>query len=214
LAIWHDIVPEHAEEVLNWYDREHHFERLAVAGFRSVRRFHAGEGSPQLFIRYETDDVGVLSSSTYLDRLNNPTPWTVRSQPQVRNNSRTVCVRRLRAGQAEGGFAATMRIVAQDTEPLEPQIAAVAGALMERNGIIGLEYWEADPERSTIATKEKQLRGEGDHYVSAVFVVHATDRSSAEQGLKQLLGALPQELSESAQTGIYQLAFSANNATS
>ncbi|ODT55071.1 MAG: hypothetical protein ABS59_04395 [Methylobacterium sp. SCN 67-24] len=111
LAIWHDIVPEHQTDVLFWYDREHHFERLAVPGFRSVRRYQAEPGtSPQLFIRYETESIATLSAPAYLERLNQPTPWTLRCQPQFRGNSRTVCERIESHGGAEGGCAVTIRL--------------------------------------------------------------------------------------------------------
>jgi hypothetical protein len=212
LAIWHDVEPQFATDVLAWYDAEHHFERLGVPGFLSVRRYHAVEARPELFIRYETQNVGVLSSDDYLSRLNNPTPWTLRSQPQFRNNSRTVCVRKTRIGRAEGGFAVTIRLQAGRAEHSSVNWwDALADSLLSHPGIVGAEHWEADRERSTIATREKQLRGGEDAYVGHVIVVHATNRVAAEQALAATLAALPTSLSDSAQAGIYALAFSAQN---
>jgi hypothetical protein len=215
LAIWHDIVPEHASDVLSWYNAEHHFERLGVPGFISIRRYQAVQGNPEFFIRYETKNVGVLSSEPYLVRLNNPTPWTLQSQPQFRNNSRTVCVRKSRIGEAEGGFAVTVRIEARDEESLSASWDwdAAADTLMSRLGIVSIELWEADRERSTIATKEKQLRGGEDRYVDSVVVVHATDQAAADQAATILLAALPTDISSTAQVGIYRLSFLAQNST-
>jgi hypothetical protein len=213
LAIWHDIVPEHAADVFAWYNREHHFERLDVPGFLNVRRYRAVQGSPELFIRYETKDVGVLSSEIYLARLNNPTPWTLQSQPQFRNNSRTVCLRKSSIGYAEGGFVVTIRIEASagDGDPAAWDWAAVAEVLVNKPGIVGAELWEADRERSTIATKEKQLRGGEDHYVASVVVVHATDHASAEQALRSLQANLPDPVRAATQSAIYSLTFFAQN---
>jgi hypothetical protein len=211
LAIWHDIAPEHFSDVLAWYDREHHFERLAVPGFRNVRRYHAVEGKPAIFIRYETRDVGVLSSSDYLARLNNPTAWTLRCQPRLINNSRTVCFRKGSLGRAEGGVVAVVRLEA--AEAPFPEIQAMSQAMEEvlaQEGVVGLELWKADHARSVLPTREKQLRGVGDSYVSAVLVAHATGRIQAEdalQGMRGLVGSTKAGL----QLGLYQLAFAAHS---
>ena len=105
LAIWHDIDTGQSDAVLDWYNNEHHFERLSVPGFRMVHRYSAVEGAPHLFINYETDDVSVLSSPAYLERLNAPTPWTLTSQPHFRNNSRTVCHRSFAWGRPRAGMS-------------------------------------------------------------------------------------------------------------
>lgn len=207
LAIWHDIVPEHTVEVLNWYDNEHHFERLAVPGFRNVRRYHAMAGfSPQLFIRYETETVGVLSSPAYLERLNQPTPWTLKCQPQFRNNSRTVCERIEAQGRAEGGVVLTVRL--NGSKPLdrwkEAAIKAAATA-----GVLSWEYWVADIQRSTIPTREKQLRGEADIYAGAVLVFHARGLEEGRSCLTALDSVLGDGTSDLRQLGLYRLAFSA-----
>lgn len=213
LAIWHDVIPDYTSKVLAWYNAEHHFERLAVPGFISVRRYHAVQGSPALFIRYETRNVGVLSSEEYLARLNNPTPWTLQSQPHFLNNSRTVCVRKSRVGQAEGGYAVTMRIDAQGNETASNDWSwkTVSDVLMNKDSVVGVELWEADRERSTIATREKQLRGGEDRYVGSVIVVHASDRDGAGEALNTLLSVLPADILKNAQSGSYALAFLAQN---
>lgn len=73
--------PPHMEEEFNaWYDDEHMAERLAIPGFRSARRWVAdlppGEG--KYLATYELDSAAVLASPAYLERLNNPTPWSKR----------------------------------------------------------------------------------------------------------------------------------------
>ncbi|ETA53253.1 hypothetical protein [Ponticoccus alexandrii] len=210
LAIWHDIEPDQTDAVLDWYNKEHHFERLAVPGFRMVRRYTAVEGAPELFIHYETDGASVLSSPAYLERLNAPTPWTLQSQPHFRKNSRTVCHRSLAWGSAEGGFVGVLRILAGDTpqpESLDEQ--AVQGALADAPGVVGGEIWRSDRERSSIETREKQIRKGQDTYVDAVVVVHATDARAAGNAVERLRGALPSDLTARALTGIWQLSFRA-----
>jgi hypothetical protein len=216
LAIWHDITPEHEADTLGWYDRQHHFERIDIPGFVNVRRFEAIEGGPRLFIRYETRDVDVLSSEAYIERVNNPTPWTLRSQPLVRNYSRTVCVRQGRVGRAEGGFVVTIRLEAQGAlnVPDAWDWRGLAERLVQDPGIVEVEFWGADTARSTIASKEKQLRGEEDRYVGAVLVIHASARDAAAKAGRDTLDDLPPEAARSAQLGLYGLVFFADNATS
>jgi hypothetical protein len=63
------------EEFNAWYDEEHLPERLAIPGFRSARRWVAGR---TYLATYELDSAEVLSSSPYLSRYRNQTPWSRR----------------------------------------------------------------------------------------------------------------------------------------
>lgn len=232
LAIWHDIQPEHVADVLAWYDREHHFERLGIPGFLNVRRYHAITASPLLFIRYETTSPQVLASPAYLERLNAPTAWTRLSQPAFRNNSRTVCVRAARAGQAEGGAVVTVRLAgASAAEPVPPDLWTdlVAHLLLASGGaagraplptgaprgiagVVGLELWRACHPASSIPTAEKALRGCDDVHVAAALVVHATDAAAADAALDVLKSRLT-DVPAKACMGTYALAFSADNSS-
>jgi hypothetical protein len=216
LAIWHDIMSEHETDTLEWYDRQHHFERIDIHGFIGVRRYDVIEGAPRLFIRYETRDVDVLSSEAYVERVNNPTPWTLRSQPRMRNYSRTVCVRRGRVGRAEGGFVVTIRLQAEGAVNITASWdwRRAAAGLAQAPGILGVEFWEADSARSTIVSKEKQLRGEEDRYVGAVLVIHASGREAAAKAGRDALAGMPPEVARSAEAGLYGLVYIAENATS
>lgn len=205
LAIWHDVQAERLPETLDWYDREHHLERLAVPGFRNVRRYHAVEADRFLFIRYETDTPAILTSPAYLERLNNPTAWTQRSQPGFLGNVRSVCTRDAWAGWAEGGFAVTARILARDGAPAVAEWPALSAALLATRGILGVELWRADRESSTVRTDEKRLRGQEDGYVDQVIVVHASTRDAAVLS-RALLAGWPGSQAHAVQLGTYQLA--------
>lgn len=73
--------PELEAEFNAWYDTEHITERLSISGFLSARRWVAdlkpGEG--KYLATYELVTPGVLQTTEYLERLNNPTPWSKRS---------------------------------------------------------------------------------------------------------------------------------------
>ncbi|HEX6144276.1 MAG TPA: hypothetical protein VFZ01_16275 [Geminicoccaceae bacterium] len=209
LAIWHDVAAGQEPETLAWYDRQHHPERVAVPGFLSARRYAALRGGPRIFIRYETRDPGVLASPAYLERLNQPTEWSLRCQPNIINNSRTVCRVAARSGRAEGGFVATFRF----DPPAGADPAEVVGwtpLLQEcegRRGTLALELWVADRERSALDSREKELRGIADHVTGAALIAHG----SAPEPLVDLLEPWRQRLAgatgAAVAAGLYGLAY-------
>ncbi len=209
LAIWHDFVPESGPEILDWYDREHHAERLAIPGFLSVRRYRAVEAATALFIRYETLSPAVLESPAYLARVNAPTPWTLRSQPDFRNNSRTVCVRHGSAPVVQGGFALTCRL--RSSSPLDastlPGWSEWRARIEAERFVLGVEHWVGDPSRSSLPSREKEIRQVRDEHVGGVIVVHASDVAP----LKALMAASdwPHQGGTETTKGIYGLSFEA-----
>jgi hypothetical protein len=212
LAIWHDVGPEDWEETLAWYDREHHAERVEVPGFLSARRYMAVDAEPRLFIRYETVDSAVLSSKVYLARVNNPTPWSRERQPTIINNTRTVCQVAARAGRAEGGYALTLRLAPRQGDRRAAKSVGWqkrSTSLLARCGIVGVELWTADRERTTLPSHEKELRAVPDNVADTVLVLHGTDEAPLREALRAELN--PESLSEhwrDGSSGLYRLAFS------
>ncbi len=112
LLVWTDVEPSAEEDFNAWYDEEHLPERVGVPGFIGGWRYHGEGASPRYFAVYGTKSVDVLSGPEYLERLNNPTPWTQRVMPTFRNTVRAVC--RLVGEQggadgADGGAVLTLR---------------------------------------------------------------------------------------------------------
>jgi len=177
LAIWHDMVADHEQAVNNWYNHEHHSERLGIPGFHSARRHRALAGEPGYFVFYETDDPSVLESRAYLDRVDNPSPLTRLMMPHYRHTSRLVCERAQRFGDGHGGFVQTMRCVGEDfAGPAAAQgLAARAEAALAEPGIVSVEIWNLDPLRTGVPTKEKKIRGEPDQMADGVIMVSGND---------------------------------------
>lgn len=76
MVAWYDIAPEATSEHDDWHSHEHMPERLGIPGFLRGRRWVAPSGSPQYFVMYEVENFETLTSKPYLERLNNPTPWS------------------------------------------------------------------------------------------------------------------------------------------
>ena len=85
--------PDMEVEFNAWYDDEHLAERLAIPGFRSASRWVADvpPGSGKYLATYELDSPAVLSSPAYLQRFENPTPWSKRCLGKAVVFKRWVC---------------------------------------------------------------------------------------------------------------------------
>ena len=90
MAFWADIDSDYEARFLEWHNCEHMPERVSVPGFREGRRYRELGGRPRYLMMYFTEDAGVLGSDGYMERLNQPTPWTRESLGHFRNPSRSV----------------------------------------------------------------------------------------------------------------------------
>jgi hypothetical protein len=86
-----DVVPEAIPEHDEWHTHEHLPERLSIPGFVRGTRWVALSGHPRYFVMYEVEQLGTLGSPAYLERLNNPTPWTSKMMPNYRGMTRGLC---------------------------------------------------------------------------------------------------------------------------
>src|SRR5262245_21644290 len=97
IAMWWDVLPEMRPEWEDWHTREHMPERLAIPGFLRGTRWVSGDS---YFVLYEVDHLATLTGGAYLERLNNPTPWSRKMMPHHRNMVRSLCD--VRAGWGGG----------------------------------------------------------------------------------------------------------------
>jgi hypothetical protein len=82
-----DAIPEHDD----WHTHEHLPERLSIPGFVRGTRWVAWHGQPRYFVMYEVEELATLTSAAYLDRLNNPSPWTSKVMNYYRGMTRGFC---------------------------------------------------------------------------------------------------------------------------
>jgi hypothetical protein len=82
-----DAIPEHDD----WHTHEHLPERLSIPGFLRGTRWVALQGQPRYFVLYEVEQLATLTSGAYLERLNNPSPWTSKMMPHYRGMTRGFC---------------------------------------------------------------------------------------------------------------------------
>lgn len=178
LAIWNDCVAGREAEFEEWFQGEHLQERLAVPGFLFGRRHQAISGSCGYFNFYIVETPAVLTSKSYLERLNNPTPMTRKVMSEIFiNMNRTVCHRTLRRGAFRGAYAVTVRF---NDVPDIGGLTRLSDFLVRDPGIAACEVWTAvDPAGQPVSMEEK-LRG-GDKKIKACLMVDTLRQREAEK---------------------------------
>jgi hypothetical protein len=215
LAIWHDVEAgeEETADLFEWYNRQHHVERVDIPGFARARRYEAVAGGPRIFSRYDTTRPEVLASDAYRKRVDNPTDWTRRNMPRYRNMSRTVCGLAARFGRGEGGKLASIRFdpMPGARDGLVAWIAEeVFPALHPMSGIVGGQLLVADTEATTFQTEEKRLRGRADDHSAMIVLVTGTTVPAVEAASAVLTapdGLRAHGASDPLRDGVYELVF-------
>ena len=160
VTIWHNVPPEVRADYFEWHNREHMPERVGIPGFLRGRRYAALNGDPEFCTLYETESLTVLTGADYMQRLNNPTPWTRRVASQLRGNVRSLCRVALSLGPGQGGLMMSWRY---DVAPgqdaahralIEERLRLV----MERPQIVGAHLCLGDRAASAVQSEEKKSR--------------------------------------------------------
>ncbi len=173
LAIWFRVEPGDVPELDAWYPRQHLPERLSVPGFLRGRRYVGVAARQTFFTLYEVEDVPVLSSAAYLERLNHPTDWTRRVLPTFRVMVRNA-FRRLGAGAEDfvERHLLTVQIKPDSgrgpyvREWLEREAVPALGAL---SGVACAGSYLSDTAGTSVVTEERRIVG-GDVVAAEPFL--------------------------------------------
>jgi hypothetical protein len=188
VAMWCDVAFEVREEFDHWHAHEHMPERLGIPGFLRGSRWVAEQGSGY-FILYEVQSEAVLTSAAYLERLNNPTPWSRRMMPHHRNMVRGLCRIEASYGSGLGQAMLTRRFSAEQrkADALRAWLSGVLGALPARKGVTA-SFLLRSIAQPAAATAEQRLRG-GDRPPDWVALVNG-------YSMQALAALAAEELSE------------------
>lgn len=217
MVVWCDTVPGTEDDHDDWHSHEHMEERLGIPGFLRGRRWIATSGAPRIFVMYEVADFDVLTSPPYLERLNNPTPWSKETMGIIRNITRSLCRVVGSQGIGAGGGLLSIRFSprpekAEDlrTWLMEEVLATLPG----RKGLIAAHLIEAKKDTNISQTEEQKLRG-GDKEADWALLIDAYNISALEEVSRKELS--PAQLEEHGalggqETAIYRLAYSLTDA--
>lgn len=170
---WHDVEEGQEAEYLHWHSHEHMQERRAIPGFLQGRRYSVIGPGPQFLVIYEVEDLATLSSAAYRERLDNPSDWTRRTMPSLRNMNRSLCKVIMSAGSGAGCYMQTVRFSPGhgQSDSLAKDLGQALTAWVCEPFLTGAHLLIADPVLSSTPTREQRLRGGRDHVANWVLLV-------------------------------------------
>ena len=193
VVMWWDISPQIKAEFEDWHTHEHMPERLAIPGFLRGTRWIAESAEPSYFVSYEVTSLATLTTGAYLERLNNPTPWSRKMMPHHHNMMRSLCVLRTGWGGGLPQVLATVRF----SPP-----ATTLPTLPQRKGLTGAHLLESQPMAGAPQTAEQKIRG-GDRTADWVLLVGGYDVEAVKTVVTDEVDAQPGCI-----VGLYRPAYS------
>jgi hypothetical protein len=202
VAMWWDIAPEMREEFEDWHTHEHMPERLRIPGFLRGTRWIAQDGALSYFILYEAARPSTLTAGPYLDRLNDPTPWSRKMMPHHRNMARSLCRVRVTYGGGISAALATVRFSPpkRGGGALFKSLGSKLAALPQRKGLSSAHLLQALPMPGQ--TAEQKIRGQ-DATADAVVLIGGYDAAAVTSVVRDELGELNNRVE-----GLYRPAYS------
>ena len=208
-----DIAVDAIDEHDDWHTHEHLPERVSIPGFLRGTRWVAQHGRPRYFVLHEVEQIATLTSPAYLERLNNPTPWTTKMMAHYRGMTRGLCTitGSFGVGLSQAGLLIRFK-PAPDREAnlrawlLESELPRLPLAA----GLASAHLFEAVV--SPPATNEQRIRG-SDAPVDWVLLVTGYSAASVTDLMKTRLGkdAFAQHGAAEYAGGIYRFAYSLTN---
>jgi hypothetical protein len=214
LAIWHDIAEGQHGEFIEWHTREHMPERLSIPGFTTGKRLHTPDAQRHVYgTIYAAENVEVFRSPDYLERLNNPTPWTSAVAPSFQNFLRVACDRVAHAGTGDGGTIATIRFDftgADAASVMRAKAQQLVDDILALKGVCAVHLGLARSEVSSVRTRETELRqAMSEKGFDAVLLIEGSYRAGLEAALpKAERLALATEALGAPNSLVYETAFS------
>ncbi len=191
IAIWFDTTPDVKAELEDWHTHEHMPERLSIPGFLRGTRWTAQSGEASYFVLYEAARLATLTAGPYLERLNDPTPWSRRMMPHHHHMTRSACRVRATFGAGIAHAMATVRFSGKlPSREME--------GLPSRKGITSAHILHAQAQAAA-PTEEQKIRG-ADASADRVLLVGGYDAQAVEGAARELA---PRE----ATLGVYRLAY-------
>jgi hypothetical protein len=167
-----DIASDQIAEHDDWHTHEHLPERLSIPGFLRGTRWIAAGGPPRYVVLYEVAKLDTLTSAAYLERLNQPTPWTARMMPHYRGMIRGLCAVTASFGVGIGHLMYVIRFepVAQAEVSVHPGLLqGLAAAISMKPGLGSVHLLTAAA--SAPMTHEQRIRGRDASVDSALLLM-------------------------------------------
>jgi hypothetical protein len=170
VAMWWDMAPALRPEFEDWHSHEHFPERMSIPGFQRGSRWASEDGNG-FFVLYELDAYETLTSSHYLVRLNDPTPWSTKMMPHHQNMVRSQCriLDSFGGGIARGMLTVRVSPAQGQAKDLHGHLRKLLAELPTLPGLTGGHLLRTEMP-SAPATTEQKIRG-GDAVADWVVLV-------------------------------------------
>ena len=181
MVIWCDSTDPTDHDA--WHSHEHLIERVGVPGFLRGRRGVATSGSPRYLVIYEVNDLATLTSAPYLERLNDPRPWTQCIVPTLQNVNRSLCRVTASFGSGIGTWILTLRVSPEPDAVGDLRDWLICEALpnlVAEPGFVSASLLECDQAASQVETEEKRLRETADDIADWIILVDGYDASAVQ----------------------------------
>ncbi len=187
--MWWDMAPAHRVEFEDWHSHEHFPERLGIPGFLRGSRWADAAGGAGFFVMYELEAYETLTSPAYLERLNNPTPWSQKLMPHHSRMVRSQCRVLESFGGGIGGAMLTIRLSPAPgrDEALRQYLRGVLAAIPARPGLRGGHLLHTQTP-AIAQTREQKIRGGADAAADWVVLANGYEADALRSLLSDELG--------------------------
>jgi len=197
VVMWCEVGLDVKEEFEDWHAHEHQPERLSIPGFLRGTRWVSTDGRNSYVMLYEALNEATVTTGPYMERLNDPTPWSRKMMPHHRNMVRSLCRVQASFGAGLGQFLLTARFAPEpaQADALERRLTGeLLPSLPSRKGIVAAHLLRRIAGSRAELTTEQKMRG-GDGSADWIVIINGYDA-----------GALAAVDLPGAVTGIYNLA--------
>ncbi len=186
MVLYYDIATDAIADHDDWHTHEHFPERLSIPGFERASRWVAVAGGPRYLVMYEVSEVRVLSDAPYLERLNNPTPWTSRMMQSFRGMVRGFCNIVPVSGAGFGQALLSIRYAPAPGREMEARewLKATLAGIASRPGVVS--SFMLEPAAQPPMTTEQGLRGKDAELPCVLLLTGYDAKSLAQVGETQL----------------------------
>jgi hypothetical protein len=208
VVIWNDIKEEMRDEFVQWHSTEHLPERVSIPGFISGQRWYGEHASPQYLTTYVTQNTGVLTSDAYIQRLNDPTPWTLKTVAAFRHTCRAAgeVIWEHGSKKGYGGHILAIRITElEDLTILTEHLNSLANnPMLGFAGLLRARMVLTAPKASQLPTAERAVRTGDQNEPHMVLLLESfSGEAPLRHAFSKITAHIPKLKNSS--TGIYAL---------
>ena len=208
VVIWNDIKEEMRDEFVQWHSIEHLPERVSIPGFISGQRWYGEHASPQYLTTYVTQNTGVLTSDAYIQRLNDPTPWTLKTVAAFRHTCRAAgeVIWEYGSKKGYGGHILAIQITElEDLTILTEHLNSLANNAMHGvTGLLRARLVLTATKASQLPTAERAVRtGDQNEPYMVLLLESFSGEDPLRHAFSKITAHIPKLMHSS--TGIYSL---------